>query len=169
MKTKQKAKIKLDRLKKMGHFKIIVWFLVIPLFSCNNKEKDVEVLLSNQYDEMSFFYKKEASFIYSAAENKTIDFPYLKKSFDNITNVRSELDIFFKTYPNLKEKDKLGLIFKTRKKINSLTNQKIKFIDEGLLIKINKNILDKGINADFSKIYYNIVFDYYSKHCNKAH
>jgi hypothetical protein len=153
----------------MGHFKIIVWFLIILLFSCNNKEKDVEALLSSQYDEMNFFYKKEASHIYLAAKDKTIDFPYLQESFDSITNVKNELDIFFVTYPNLKENDKLNLIFKTRKKINNLTNLKIKFIDEELLIKINKNILDKGINADFSKVYYNIVFDYYSKHCNKVH
>lgn len=154
----------------MGRFKTIVWSLVVLLYSCNsNHEKNIELLLSSQYDEMSSFYNKEASLIYSASEKKTIDFPYLKESFDKVTNVKNELDVFFETYPNLKEKDKLDLIFKTRKKINCLTSQKIKYIEEDLLKRINNNIFDKGIYADFSKVYYNIVFDYYSKHCTKVH
>ena len=153
----------------MDRFKIIAWFLIVLLFSCSNKQKDVEILISNQYDEMNLFYKKEASNIYLATRNKIIDYPYMKKSFDSIENVKNELDIFYSRYPNLKEKNKLEFIFKTRKKINSLTNLKVKFVDENLLIKVNEDILDKGINADFSKIYYHILLDYYSKHCNKTY
>lgn len=162
-------KNRLDRLEQTVLFKVTIVCLTMLFFSCDEKRTHTEQLLLTQYDEMDSFYKKESFNIYLAAKDKTIDFPYLKQSFDSINNIKNELDVFFMTYPDLKEEEKLDVILKTRKKISSLTKLKIKFIDENLLMEINGKVLDKGINADFSRVYYDIMSDYYSNHCNKVH
>ena len=141
-------------------------FLFLILFSCNDKKLEVENLLSNNYNETIVFYKHESLKNYLFAKQKSEDYPYLEKSFDSIICISKILDKFYETYPNLNEHDKLEAILKTRKKIRTLTKMKLKFIDEKLLIKINSEILDKGIYADFSKTYYNITSNYCLKHCN---
>jgi hypothetical protein len=146
--------------------KIVVLLLLITLFSCDNKQQQTEHLLSEQYDEMQVFYHQEASEIYNAAQGKVADYPYLQRSFDSITKIKAEADSFLMAYPTLSRQDKPVLISKTRKKISSLTKLKLNFIDEVPLKEISEDVFDKGVKADFSKVYYTIVNNYYSQHCN---
>lgn len=146
--------------------KIVVLLLLITLFSCDNKQQQTEHLLSEQYEEIRVFYHQDASEVYNAAQGKVADYPYLQRSFDSITKIKAEADSFLMAYSTLSRQDKPVLISKTRKKISSLTKMKLNFIDEVPLKEISEDIFDKGVKADFSKVYYTIVNNYYSQHCN---
>jgi hypothetical protein len=126
----------------------------------------MEVLLTNQYKELTHFYEREIQNNYFIAEDMYK--PTLKDKFENLKIIKSRFDHFTELYDKLKKEDKLSFIKKEREEIKKLTKLKIEFINIDLLDKVDAKVFDSGIKTDFFKIYYQITNDYVYQYCRSS-
>lgn len=138
---------------------------ILLIVSCQNKREDIYVeLLNSELIDSKTFLNENINQIIPAIENKVIDFPYLKTSFDSLMTTNNEIDYAMIHSSNIKKNKE----FLNRIKSEIETNYKLSLTFKSLSLEkgLDEKLYSKFFEIDLLKAKYKLNQAYYKKHCN---